>query len=80
TVVSKKLEEIFSDKYDVLYDDRNERPGVKFNDADLIGAPIRIIVGRRVGEQIVEVKKSTEQESVEMSLDSLTEYISKELR
>lgn len=80
TVVSKKLEEIFSDKYDVLYDDRNERPGVKFNDADLIGAPIRIIVGRRVSEQIVEVKKSTEQESVEMSLDSLTEYISKELR
>lgn len=32
---------------EVLYDDRNERPGVKFNDADLIGIPLRIVVGAR---------------------------------
>ncbi len=32
---------------DVLYDDRDERPGVKFKDADLIGIPIRIAVGKR---------------------------------
>jgi prolyl-tRNA synthetase len=32
---------------DVLYDDRSERPGVKFNDADLIGFPVRVVVGKR---------------------------------
>ena len=32
---------------DVLFDDRNERPGVKFNDADLIGFPVRVVVGKR---------------------------------
>ena len=43
---------------EVLYDDRNERPGVKFNDADLIGIPIRLVVG----------KKGLEQGKVELSL------------
>ena len=32
---------------DVLYDDRNERPGVKFNDADLIGVPVRVVIGAK---------------------------------
>ena len=33
-------------QYDVLYDDRQERAGVKFNDSDLIGLPIRVVVGK----------------------------------
>ena len=41
---------------EVMIDDRNERPGVKFKDADLIGIPMRITVGRRAGEGIVELK------------------------
>lgn len=41
---------------EVLWDDRDERPGVKFKDADLIGIPVRITVGKRVGEGIVEYK------------------------
>jgi prolyl-tRNA synthetase len=41
---------------DVLLDDRKERAGVKFNDADLIGIPARITVGRRAGEGFVEYK------------------------
>src|SRR5271157_1813319 len=40
---------------DVLLDDRDERPGVKFKDADLIGVPYRINVGKKLGEGIVEV-------------------------
>src|SRR5205085_3581295 len=36
--------------YDVLLDDRDERPGVKFKDADLIGVPFRITVGKKVSE------------------------------
>jgi prolyl-tRNA synthetase len=36
---------------EVLFDDRNERPGVKFNDADLIGIPLRVTVSSRALEQ-----------------------------
>jgi len=32
---------------ETLYDDRNERPGIKFKDADLIGIPLRVMVGKR---------------------------------
>ncbi len=42
--------------YETLIDDRNERPGVKFKDADLLGIPLRVTVGRRAGEGIVELK------------------------
>ena len=37
--------------FEVLFDDRDERPGVKFNDADLIGLPLRITVGQRALQQ-----------------------------
>ena len=50
-----KLYSELQSKYDVLYDDRKERAGVKFNDADLIGLPIRIVVGKNASEGIVEV-------------------------
>jgi len=42
--------------YDVLVDDRDERPGVKFNDSELIGIPVVITVGKRAEEGIVELK------------------------
>ena len=54
---------------DVLIDDRNERPGVKFKDADLIGIPVRITVGKRAGEGVVEYKLRTEKNSVDMTAD-----------
>ena len=40
---------------DVLLDDRDERPGVKFKDADLIGVPYRINVGKKFSDGVVEV-------------------------
>ncbi|MGH9863345.1 MAG: proline--tRNA ligase [Candidatus Acidiferrales bacterium] len=42
---------------EVLYDDRDERPGVKFKDADLIGVPFRLTIGRKVGEGLVEISQ-----------------------
>jgi prolyl-tRNA synthetase len=46
--------------FDVLLDDRDERPGVKFKDADLVGVPVRVTVGRKVAEGKVElVERST---------------------
>ena len=66
-------EKIYSDLaaagVEVLIDDRNARPGVKFKDADLIGIPLRITVGRRAGEGIVEVKRRDSDEAVEMTAD-----------
>ena len=66
-------EKIYKDLTDagveVLIDDRNERPGVKFKDADLIGIPLRITVGRRAGEGIVEVKRRDSDEAREMTAD-----------
>lgn len=50
----KIYEELKAKGYEVLLDDRNERAGVKFNDAELIGIPIRVNVGRRADEGIVE--------------------------
>jgi prolyl-tRNA synthetase len=42
---------------DALLDDRKEKPGVKFKDADLIGIPLQIIVGRDAAEGLVELKQ-----------------------
>ncbi|GGA31328.1 proline--tRNA ligase [Paenibacillus physcomitrellae] len=45
---------------EVLYDDRDERAGVKFKDADLMGMPIRVTVGKQAGEGLVEFKNRAE--------------------
>lgn len=80
TALAEKLEKELSASYDVLYDDRKERPGVKFNDADLLGAPIRITIGRKASEGIVEVKHPGDSEAVEVHIDDLTDFVEKELR
>jgi prolyl-tRNA synthetase len=55
---------------EVLLDDRSERPGVKFKDADLLGIPVRITVGARGLEKgTIELKKRTDAESTEVPLD-----------
>jgi prolyl-tRNA synthetase len=49
---------------DALLDDRDERPGVKFKDADLIGVPFRIVVGKKLaGGQVELVERKTRQSS-----------------
>lgn len=56
---------------DVLVDDRNERVGVKFADADLFGIPVRIVVGKRAPEGIVELKTRDGQVSKEVEISNL---------
>lgn len=53
----KIYEDLKAAGIDVLLDDRSERAGVKFKDADLIGIPVRIVVGKMIGEGIVEYKE-----------------------
>ncbi|WP_413381541.1 proline--tRNA ligase [Alkalihalobacillus sp. 1P02AB] len=62
--------------YEVLYDDRPERAGVKFKDSDLIGLPIRIAVGKRASEGIVELKMRKSGEMVEVAIPEIEELIS----
>jgi prolyl-tRNA synthetase len=54
--------------YDVLLDDRNERPGVKFKDADLVGIPYRINIGKKLAEGKVEVVERATAKSVEVAV------------
>ena len=56
---------------DTILDDRNERPGVKFNDMDLIGIPVRITVGKKVNEGKVELKERMEAESTDINVDNI---------
>ncbi len=54
---------------DVLLDDREERPGVKFKDADLLGIPLRVTIGERgLKEGIVELKRRTEKDPAKIPL------------
>ncbi len=60
---------------ETMLDDRNERPGVKFNDAELIGIPYRITVGKKASEGIIELKKRDEDEVKEMTIDELVNFL-----
>ncbi len=57
--------------YDVLLDDRDERAGVKFKDADLIGVPYRINVGKKVAEGNVEIVSRATRTSHDASIDKI---------
>lgn len=61
--------------YEVLTDDRNERAGVKFSDSDLIGLPVRVTVGKKAADGIVEVKIKGTGDSVEVHADQLLETL-----
>lgn len=66
---------------EVLLDDRNERPGVKFKDADLLGIPVRITVGSRGLQQgTVELKKRAESESRDIPADEVVSAVVRLLR
>jgi len=73
---TKTAETLYTDllaqDFEVLYDDRDERAGVKFNDADLIGVPVRVTVSRRsLAQNGVEVKRRDASERTIVSLDDL---------
>ena len=76
-LANKLYDELKAKGIDVLLDDRDERPGVKFKDMDLIGIPLRITVGRTAADGIVEVKGRTETEAKQLSVEEAIEYISK---
>lgn len=70
--VAEKLYQSLSNLgIDVLLDNRDERPGVKFKDMDLIGIPIRITVGKKVQDGVVEWKLRSEMQSQDIRIDEV---------
>lgn len=78
--LAKKLyEEIKKAGIEVIFDDRDERAGVKFKDAELIGIPIRITVGKKAGEGIVEIKTRADNEMFEIKAEECVANIRKKI-
>ncbi|HEY4962567.1 MAG TPA: proline--tRNA ligase [Terriglobales bacterium] len=75
--IAKALE---SAGIDVLLDDRDERPGVKFKDADLIGVPYRINVGKKLAEGVVEVVNRAGSTRDDVAVGAVVEHVKKLLR
>src|SRR5512133_144103 len=77
-------EKLYNDLTDaglsVFFDDRNERAGVKFNDADLIGCPVRVTVGERgLQNGMVELKKRSSSENQSIALAEIITKIKESL-
>ncbi len=66
--------------FDVILDDRDERPGVKFKDADLVGIPFRITVGKKVTEGTVEVFFRSTRQVHDVTISAVVEYVQGVLR
>lgn len=72
---NKLYEELKAKGVEVLLDDRNERAGVKFKDTDLIGIPIRITVGKKAGENIVEYSLRKDREKTEVNASDILQKV-----
>jgi prolyl-tRNA synthetase len=65
---------------DALLDDRDERPGVKFKDADLIGVPFRIVVGKKLGNGLVELAERKTKQSTDVAVADAAAAVAGRLR
>lgn len=74
-VAEKIYNELKEAGIDVVLDDRNERAGFKFKDADLIGFPLKIVVGKNSVDGIVEIKDRKTGESVEVKTENVLSFV-----
>lgn len=63
--------------YEVIIDDRQEHAGVKFKDADLLGIPLRMTVGRKAGEGIVELSRRRDRKTVELKVEEIVGIVAR---
>jgi prolyl-tRNA synthetase len=73
-------DELASRGIEVLLDDRDERAGVKFNDADLIGIPIRITVGKKISTGMVEFKRRDKADSIDIPVSDIVDKVIAEIK
>lgn len=76
-IAEKLYNKLEDDGIGVLYDDRNVRAGVKFNDAELIGVPIRVTIGRKAAEGVAEIDIRATGEKREVQLDKVVAEVKK---
>jgi prolyl-tRNA synthetase len=75
SVADDLYQQLLKAKIDVILDDRDERPGVKFNDMDLIGIPVRITVGKAIEQGQVEVKFRNEKEVQLVNIVDIKQFV-----
>jgi prolyl-tRNA synthetase len=80
TVAEQLYDALQAHGVEVLYDDRDERSGVKFKDADLIGIPIQVVVGRAVQEGQVEVRLRADKTPDKLPLETAAAQIAERVR
>ncbi len=79
-VAAQIYEDLQAEGVEVLFDDRQESPGVKFNDADLIGIPIRLTIGARgLAEGNIEFKRRDQKEKRMIAKDEIVEAVKAEI-
>jgi prolyl-tRNA synthetase len=64
---------------DAVLDDRDERPGVKFKDAELVGIPYRITIGKKLAQGVVEVVERRTKQSVDVPIAEAAQYVHKRI-
>jgi prolyl-tRNA synthetase len=75
-VAEKIYDDLMQAGVEILFDEREERPGVKFNDADLLGIPLRVTVGGRgVKEGVAELKERATGKESKVALESVVEEV-----
>lgn len=78
---SKLYEQLIAAGYEVFFDDRNERPGVKFSDAELIGIPHRLVVGEKgLDAGTLEYKGRRDAESTDVAISDLLNFLGKRIQ
>ena len=70
-------ERLCSNGIDTILDDRKESVGVKFNDMDLFGIPIRITVGKKLSDDYVELKLRSEEKSMDIKTGEVLKIVEK---
>lgn len=78
-VGEKLYAELNGAKIEVLLDDRDERAGVKFKDADLVGIPYRVVTGKAIADGKVEIVNRATKVATLVAIESVVEYIQNEL-
>ena len=75
TISEKLYKEMLDSNIEVIFDDRDEKAGFKFKDADLIGFPLKVIVGKAAKDGKVEIKHRDGSQSFEIEAEKVVEYI-----
>ena len=75
SVAEEIYERAKDDGIDALLDDREERPGVKFKDADLIGIPYRVTVGRKVTSGLVELVERSTKQTTDVKISEVSNFL-----